>query len=89
MISFSKNTLVHIHSFCTNNKVLLEKSNICGCFYCGRIFSPREITAYTDAGKTALCPFCGIDSVLGEEFGYPVTQELLEQMYGCWFGEKK
>lgn len=83
-----KNKLQSLHAHCTNNKSSLEKSALCGCFYCGKIFSPREITEYADEGKTAICPFCGIDAVLSEECGYPITQELLNQMNGYWFGEK-
>ncbi|OWK39493.1 hypothetical protein FRUB_06056 [Fimbriiglobus ruber] len=37
-------------------------------------------------GNTALCPKCGIDSVIGTGSGYPVTAEFLEQMYEKWFG---
>ena len=35
---------------------------------------------------TALCPFCEIDSVMGESCGYPITREFLEKMNEFWFG---
>lgn len=47
--------------------------------YCGHEFPPSEISSsgWTDTrnpkGSTALCPECGIDAVLGDGSGYPVT----------------
>ena len=35
---------------------------------------------------TALCPFCEMDSVIGEGCGYPITREFLEEMNEFWFG---
>ena len=48
----------------------------------------QGVWAWTDVhspkGKTALCPNCGIDSVVHDEF--PVEdQEFLNQMYQRWF----
>jgi acetone carboxylase gamma subunit len=37
-------------------------------------------------GTTALCPYCGIDSVIGDKSGFPITKEFLEKMYQHWFG---
>jgi hypothetical protein len=34
---------------------------------------------------TAFCPFCGIDSVIGESSGYPITKEFMQKMYDHWF----
>jgi hypothetical protein len=36
-------------------------------------------------GQTAICPRCGIDSVIGDESGYPVTREFLAAMKAHWF----
>ncbi len=83
-----KTKLNSLHAHCTNNRSSLEKSSLCGCFYCGNIFSPALVTEYADDGKTALCPFCGIDSVLPDSCGTPLTKELLDRMHMFWFGEK-
>jgi hypothetical protein len=37
---------------------------VCGCFYCRATFPGGAVQAWVDDGKTALCPRCGIDSVL-------------------------
>lgn len=64
-------------------------SESCGCFYCCAIFAPAAIDEWIDewegTGQTALCPRCGIDSVIGSESGYPVTREFLKQMKTYWF----
>jgi hypothetical protein len=37
---------------------------VCGCFFCLRTYPSSEIVDFTDQGKTAFCPHCGIDAVL-------------------------
>ncbi len=73
------------HSF--NNKSEILKSDICGCFYCGRIFNPQKITIwlYGDVDMTAQCPYCFVDSVIGESSGYAITNKFLNDMYKKWF----
>lgn len=77
----------HRHSIHHREEIL--SSQCCGCFYCCSIFSPTEIDRWTDEwekiGQTALCPHCGIDSVVGSESGYPITKEFLNQMKSYWF----
>ena len=42
-------------------------------------------TGSTEDGITALCPLCGIDSVIPEAPGAPLTTGLLEEMRAHWF----
>lgn len=58
---------------------------VCGCFYCLAVYSPSAITEWTDYDDSALCPKCGIDSVLAEDSGYPITTAFLTRMYARWF----
>ena len=82
-----KDSLVEAHRFSSNNKEKLKKDDKCGCFYCLNIFSPSDIEEWLDCdiGHTALCPYCGIDSVIGESSGYPITKEFLKKMQDKWF----
>ena len=78
----------HKHSIFNKNEIL--NSDICGCFYCLKTFKPTEIIEWTDEdnpkGETAQCPFCAIDSVLGDKSGFPVDNiDFLVQMRSFYF----
>ncbi len=77
----------HAHSIDHREAVLAGET--CGCFYCLATFTPTEITAWVDrVGEldvTALCPRCGIDSVIGSASGYPITAAFLRVMRAHWF----
>ena len=82
----SENELQKINELSVDNMALLEEEQKCGCFYCGRIFDSSEITeCIEDEGESAVCPFCGIDAVIGEKGGYEITPELLKEMHDYWF----
>lgn len=68
----------------------IEGSDVCGCFYCCSIFSPHEIAEWIDedaegVGQSALCPNCGIDSVIGSLSGFPIEEAFLKEMNRYWF----
>ena len=79
--------LVHTHELCKNNRQKLEAAQVCGCFYCLRIFDPKEIVWEDDLDQTAMCPYCGIDSVLPESATLPITKPFLKKMHEFWFTE--
>ena len=78
----------HAHSIDHRRELLA--SAMCGCFYCLAMYPPAEITECVDEdntglGQTALCVKCGIDSVIGDRSGFPVTQAFLAEMHKYWF----
>ena len=73
------------HGFSSLHRAQIEASDICGCFYCLAVFPPERIVEWVDSDRTALCPKCGIDSVVGSESGVPLTPEFLSQMRHHWF----
>lgn len=73
------------HDYCTYHRKQLMHDKVCGCFYCLTIFNPIEIEEWWDKEQTATCPYCGIDSVIGESSGYPITREFLRKMKEIWF----
>ncbi len=82
--------LTAAHEAARFNKDILRKNNKCGCFYCLKVFSPSEIGEWCpelDEGEemTAICPYCGIDAILPESAGYPLTEEFLGVMRERWF----
>lgn len=79
---------IEAHRYSSNHKEQLVKDKICGCFYCLEIFNPKEIKEWIqDAKGTAICPFCGIDSIIGDSSGYPITKDFLKEMRNYWFDE--
>jgi len=64
-------------------------SDVCGCFHCLALFEPSTIRNWIDDGQTALCPHCGMDSVVGAESGFDVRGEFLSAMQGRWFPPAK
>ncbi len=73
------------HKHCKNHHAELERSELCGCFYCMRIFPSSSVHEWIDGGQTAMCPHCEIDSVIGSASGYPISKEFLERMHAHWF----
>jgi predicted short-subunit dehydrogenase-like oxidoreductase (DUF2520 family) len=80
---------VAAHKSSSKHRDILAHSELCGCFYCLAIFPPAKIIDWVDEvdgqGTTALCPICGIDSIIGSASGYPITEDFLRQMHRHWF----
>ena len=71
------------YRYCTNNREQLGDDEFCGCFSCGRVFSTSEIHEWSceeknGEGVTAICPYCGIDAVISESEGLPLTHDFLQ-----------
>lgn len=78
----------HKHSSAHKREIL--SSDICGCFYCLETYPPTEITngLERDGSMCAICPKCGLNSVIGSASGYPITKEFLTKMRDYWFRVK-
>ena len=66
-----------------NNKELIENSKYCACYYCLYKFEPKDIIFWTDNKKTALCPKCNVDSVIGDND--PIDSDFLQKASKYWF----
>jgi hypothetical protein len=77
--------LERAHRASIRHRAAILASNECGCFYCLARFAPAEIESWADAGETALCPRCGIDSVLGDGCGVVIDDAFLAAMRRHWF----
>jgi hypothetical protein len=63
-----------------------EKSEICGCFHCCEAFTVDAIKEWVDDDSTGLCPYRGIDSVIGSASGFPAGEkDFLRGMRQVWF----
>ena len=86
-MSINKTDIIAAHKYSSNHRRQLAKDKKCGCFYCVKVFAPKEIKFWlkeTD-DETAFCPYCGIDSVIGESSGYTITEAFLQAMNEYWF----
>ena len=86
-MDYTRATLQTAHRHCSNHRKELERSEICGCFYCCRTFTATAVEEWVDdEDGTAICPYCSVDSVLGSASGYPVSeQHFLRATHALWF----
>jgi hypothetical protein len=85
-------TIPELNAFYTlsiRNEESIRKSNLCGCFHCISILAATDVKSSAmvvekDGFRTAICPICGIDSVLGDA-SVEVSAELLESMNSHYF----
>jgi hypothetical protein len=80
--------LVEAHKHASKHRAELEASGRCACFFCFRSFPPSAIKVWTDASQTALCPLCGVDSVLGSESSHRLDEAFLRKMHQHCFGSR-
>jgi hypothetical protein len=73
------------HRHCTANEDELRQSKVAGCFYCKSVFPATAVTQFLKNERTALCPECMIDSVLGDASGFPIAPAFLAEMHQYWF----
>ena len=78
-----------VYSHSIRNEESILKSDFCGCFHCISILAATDIKSSEmvvekDGFRTAICPICGIDSVLGDS-SVEITAELLGAMNEYYF----
>jgi len=75
-----------------NHRQDVEKSKVCGCYFCLSIFEPTHIYRWIDEamglGRTATCPKCGMAAVLGDASGVTIEESFLREMRGNWYPDK-
>lgn len=86
-INFNEDYLQQAHKASFQNQEQIQKSNLCGCFYCEKIFNANLVDDWVNdkEAKTAICPYCGIDSVLGDASDYEITERFLHAMRKKFF----
>lgn len=84
---FPLETLDAAHRHSINHKAELERSDVCGCFFCEEIFTVNDIEEWEeDVNGTALCPHCCVDAVIGSASGFPVADaNFIRAMRERWF----
>jgi hypothetical protein len=94
-----KPEILKAHEHCRDNEKEISESKLCGCFYCLKTFPPANVKEWLDRHgylakligqeppkkpRTAFCPKCNIDSVIGDS-KVTITQKFLKEMHEYWF----
>ncbi len=77
--------LEKVHAYSFNNKDSIIKSDRCFCFHCKKIIDNSEIINYVDTENTALCQYCGIDSLIPDSIDVNIDEKLINDMHNYWF----
>ena len=75
----------HDHSFKNKEEIMASKGIV--CYFCKMEAIPDDIDEWVkeqDGKETAVCPSCGIDSIIGDASGLNVTPAFLEEMGRHW-----
>ncbi|MDX8383319.1 MAG: cytoplasmic protein [Ghiorsea sp.] len=75
----------HRHSLM--NKYEIKKSKNCTCFTCLKTFPSSEVILWCDdedsfIEETGICPYCDVDSVIGDAAGYGI--DVMINLRGYW-----
>lgn len=81
-----------IYSYTFQNRKLLKRYKNCTCLYCGASFPYTKVSNWVNDTEelTAICPSCGIDSVVPTRVknkvdDYTLTEELREKVKKLYF----
>mgnify|MGYP000844257115 FL=1 len=70
-----------------DNRDTIATATLCACYACGEDFLPSAVYEWTDSDRTALCPYCGVDAVIPDISGLPLTVDFLARCAVYWFSE--
>ena len=82
--------------YATLNKQAIDNSSQCACIYCYKLMKPSEITEYCSdkdpitnkfIKETAMCPYCGIDSIIPNSLVNYTKNDLVKwhiEGWGCY-----
>lgn len=74
------------------NKPDIDKSKICGCYYCLELYPKQDIYEWiTDIHDepTALCPFCDQPTVLTDIFKPDLDIDFLKTVHDYWYEDRR
>ncbi len=69
-----------LHKQSLRNRKYHATSHQCGCFFCLSIFEASRVRQFWDDETTAVCPLCGIDSVIYDSQVERLTPQLLQAL---------
>ena len=90
-MKYTKEQYPDIYKHTKNNELDILRSKNCSCLFCRQTFNARKVSEWT-SGKnnqmSAICPECGMDTLVGDASGYVFGIEDLKEINHEYFGEK-
>ena len=83
---YTNSELIRAQRSSINNRDHLMRSVSCGCYSCETIMLANDIRDWKleeDGGMTAICPFCGKATIIGDS-GIPMKKIFLQEMRKFW-----
>lgn len=74
---FDKSYSIEYFTYVNNNKEAIELSTNCICVYCIQEYPASSVIEYT-ADNCAICPECGVDSVIPDASKVVTHDELYQ-----------
>lgn len=91
--AYAKDFIKQAHKATIFHEKGIFASSVCTCFYCGYQFDPhneKDLEWWDETnpkGKTLVCPMYGIDCIVGDASGFPVTDtDFIMICSEVWFG---
>ena len=84
---FTNSYLFRALDYSRKNNENLMRSVSCGCFSCETLMLANGIRDWKmeeDGRLTAVCPYCGEETVIGDDAVYPMKKEFLREMKRFW-----
>ena len=82
-------TYTSAQTYASQHRIAVQASESCACFSCFARFAPAQIVKWIDESQTALCPTCGLDSVLGAASGARMDEGFLRKLHLHAFGSRR
>lgn len=81
--------LEELHERAHDNEIEILGSKTCSCFFCRQTYDARKVNDWVNGqnGMTAICPECGMDAVIGDKGGEPLSKETLKALNLAYYGE--
>lgn len=82
-------SLEALHERAHDNEIEILQSKTCSCFFCRQTYDARKVNDWItgESGMSAICPECGMDAVIGDKGGEPLSKETLKELNLAYFGE--
>lgn len=89
MTAFDAEQLAHAARHARGNDLSVKRSTHCACYCCEHQFDAKKVVEWTpedrDGKINAICPNCGVDSVIGDASGIAINEPLLTALNERYF----